>query len=250
LSPISPTGALANNSNQSPVDTLSPGLLIEDSAEKKLLETINKATPKISGNVKRTIQFSESPIQLISESIPPSLDTANVEQKISRLMSSPSMLSPELIEKLQTSKDSTSEDYESFRSPIYSPSVFVQRQPSLTTANQQPLSDEKLTQLIADLSIELKSPAKLNNFDNENIEDNLNSEEINYLTNTHYANTERTPEKPDPDAPQSLQNKIQSAVRKASSKLTYEPMPTQQVLNSNPSPSITNAINNSINNRN
>lgn len=34
LSPNSPTGALANNSNQSPVDTLSPGLLIEDSTEK------------------------------------------------------------------------------------------------------------------------------------------------------------------------------------------------------------------------
>ena len=250
LSPNSPTGALANNSNQSPVDTLSPGLLIEDSAEKKLLETINKATPKISGNVKRTIQFSESPIQLISESIPPSLDTANVEPKISRLMSSPSILSPELIEKLQTSIDSNSEDYESFRSPIYSPSVFLQRQPSLTTANQQAIEDEELNQLIADLSIELKSSARFNNFDNENIEDNLNSEEINYLTNTNYGNIERTPEKPDLDALQSLQNKIQTTVRKASSKLTYEPMPTQQVLNTNPNPSITNAINNSINNRN
>lgn len=165
-------------------------------------------------------------------------------------MSSPSILSPELIEKLQTSIDSNSEDYESFRSTIYSPSVFLQRQPSLTTANQQAIEDEELNQLIADLSIELKSSARFNNFDNENIEDNLNSEEINYLTNTNYGNIERTPEKPDLDALQSLQNKIQTTVRKASSKLTYEPMPTQQVLNTNPNPSITNAINNSINNRN
>ena len=165
-------------------------------------------------------------------------------------MSSPSILSPELIEKLQTSIDSNSEDYESFRSPIYSPSVFLQRQPSLTTANQQSIGDDELNQLITDLSIELKSSARFNNFDNENIEDNLNSEEINYLTNTDYGNIERTPEKPDPDALQFEQNEMQSILLKASSKLNYEPMPTQQVLNSNPHPSITNAINNSINNRN
>ena len=250
LSPNSPIGALANNSNQSPVDTFSPGLLIEDSAEKKLLEIINKTIPKISGNVKRAIQFSESPIQLISESIPPSLDTAKVELKISRLMSSPSILSPEFIEKLQTSKDSTSEDYYSIRSPINSPSVFPQRQPSLKLANQQAIGDEELNQLIADLSIEQKSSTGFNNFHNENIEDNLNSEEINFLTNADYGNIERTPEKPDPDVPSSMENEILSILRKASSKLTYEPMPTQQVLNSNPNPSITNAINNSINNRN
>ena len=60
LSPNSPTGALANNSNQSPVNTLSPGYLIEDSAEKKLLEQINKMTPQIDRKVKKTIKFTES----------------------------------------------------------------------------------------------------------------------------------------------------------------------------------------------
>ena len=68
-------------------------------------------------------------------------------------MSSPSILSPELIEKLQTSIDSNSEDYESFRSPIYSPSVFLQRQPSSIVANQQAISDEEFNHLLNELTL-------------------------------------------------------------------------------------------------
>lgn len=249
-SPISPLGSIEYASILSPTDNLSPGYLFEDSPDKKLLEIISKVEPKITGNIKRTIKFNDSPAQVVNQD-QPFIGSHKIESKNPSLMSSPTTLTPSVIERLQNSRSSLSDElYFSALSPINSPTTFPQRQPSLTTANQQAIGDDELNQLIADLSIELKSSARFNNFDNENIEDNLNSEEINYFTNAHYANTERTPEKPDPDAPQSLQDKIQSAVSKASSKLTYEPMPTQQVLSSNPNPSITNAFNNSINNRN
>ena len=249
LSPNSPTGALANNSNQSPVNTLSPGYLIEDSAEKKLLEQINKMTPQIDRKVKKTIKFTESPSHPVDGDMQ-GQNSTEVTSSQAKDIKPNAFLSASLEEKLEHDVMSSSGEFYSFLSPIKSPTTFPQRRSSSTIANQQALGDEELNQLIADLSIKQNTSASFINFDNVNIEDYLSSEEINYFTNADYGNTERTPEKPDPDAPQSVQNKIQSIVRKASSKLTYEPMPTQQVLNTNPNPSITNAINNSINNRN
>lgn len=184
-------------------------------------------------------------------------------------MSSPTTLTPSVIERLQNSRSSLSDElYFSALSPINSPTTFLQRQPSSAVANQQSINDEEFNQLLDELAfndnfsmgVETRQNRNdVNNsnsegfnpmFDGGNAQAYLNSEETDFLTKADYGNIERTPEKRDPDVPSSMENEIQSILRKASSKLTYEPMPTQQVLNSNPNPSITNAINYSINNRN
>ncbi len=225
LSPNSPTGALANNSNQSPVNTLSPGLLIEDSADKKLLETINKAKAQTIDKIKKNIKFTEPPSHPVDGGMQ-GQNSTEVTPSQAKDIKPNAFLSASLEEKLEHDVMSSSGEFYSFLSPIKSPTTFPQRRSSSTIANQQAIEDEELNQLIADLSIKPNTSASFINFDNVNIEDYLNSEEINYFTNADYANTERTPEKPDPNATQSVQNKIQSIVRKASSKLTYEPMPT------------------------
>ena len=248
-SPILPTGSVTYYSVQSPTDNLSPGYFIEDSAEKKLLELINKGSPQIVRKIKKTIKFNESPSHPIDGDMQ-GQNSTKVTPSQAKDIKSNAFLSSSLEKKLEHDVMSSSGEFYSFLSPIKSPTTFPQRRSSSTIANQQAIGDEELNQLIADLSIEPKSSTRFNNFHNENIEDNLNSEETNFLANADYGNPEHTPEKPDPDAPKSLQNKIQSAVRKASSNLTYQPMPTQQVSNTNPNPSTTNAINNSINNRN
>jgi hypothetical protein len=135
-------------------------------------------------------------------------------------------------------------------SPINSPSTFPQRQQSAALSNQQPIGDEEFNHLLAQLSMNPNSSEKINNGENENIEDNLNSEEVDFLAVTNYGNPEGAPEKSDSYRPQTIQDKLKSVSRKFSKKLTYEPMPTQQVSNTNPNPSISNATNNSINNRN
>ncbi len=265
-SPISPLGSITYDATLSPTDNLSPGYLFEDSLDKKLLETISKAETKITCNIKRTIDFNDSPSQVLKQS-QTFIDSGKIESTSPRLMSSPTTLTPSVIERLQNSRSSLSDKlYFSALSPINSPTTFPQRQPSPTVANQQPINDEEFNQLLDELAFNDNFAMGLetrryrndvNNsnsegfnsmFDGGNAQAYLNSEEINYFTNADYANIERTPEKPDPDATQSVQNKIQSTVRKASSKLTYEPMPTQQGSNTNPNPSITNAINNSTNN--
>ena len=242
--------------------------MFEDSPDKKLLEIISKVEPKITGNIKRNIKFNDSPSQVVNQD-QPFIGLDKIESKNPRLMSSPTTLTPSVIERLQISRSSLSDElYFSALSPINSPTTFPQRQPSSTLANQQAISDEEFNHLLDELALNdnfsmgleiRRNRNDVNNsnsegfdpmFDGGNAQAYLNSEETNFLTNTDYGNIERTPEKPDPDASQPLQNKMHSILRKASSKLNYEPMPTQQVLSSNPNPSITNAINNSINNRN
>ena len=267
-SPISPLGSIEYASILSPTDNLSPGYLFEDSPDKKLLEIISKVEPKITGNIKRNIKFNDSPSQVVNQD-QPFIGSDKIESKNPRLMSSPTTLTPSVIERLQDSRSSLSDElYFSALSPINSPTTFPQRQPSSTLANQQAISDEDFNHLLDELALNdnfsmgLEIRRNRNDVNNSNSEGfdpmfdggkaqaYLNSEETNFLTNTDYGNIERSPEKPDPDASQPLQNKMHSILRKASSKLNYEPMPTQQVLSSNPNPSITNAINNSINNRN
>ncbi len=267
-SPISPLGSITYDATLSPTDNLSPGYLFEDSPDKKLLEIISKAEPKITGNIKRTIKFNDSPTQVINQD-QSFIGSDKIESKNPRFMSSPTTLTPSVIERLQNSRSSLSDElYFSALSPINSPTTFLQRQPSSIVANQQPINDEEFNQLLDELAFNdnfamgletRRNRNDVNNsnsegfnpmFDGGNAQAYLNSEETDFLTNANYGNIERTPEKPDPDVPSSMENEIQSILRKASSKLTYEPMPTQQVLNSNPNPSITNAINNSINNRN
>ncbi len=246
-SPISPLGSITYDATLSPTDNLSPGYLIEDSGEKKLLETINKAKAQTIDKIKKNIEFTEPPSHPVDGGMQ-GQNSTEVTPSQAKDIKPNAFLSASLEEKLEHDVMSSSGEFYSFLSPIKSPTTFPQRRSSSTIANQQALRDEELNQLIADLSIKPNTSASFINFDNVNIEDYLNSEEINYFTNADYANTERTPEKPDPNATQSVQNKIQSIVRKASSKLTYEPMPTQQGSNTNPNPSITNAINNSTNN--
>jgi hypothetical protein len=267
-SPISPLGSIAYDPIQSPTDNLSPGYLLEDSPDKKLFEIISKAGPKITGNIKRTIKFNDSPAQVVNQD-QPFIGSDKIESKNPRLMSSPTTLTPSVIERLQNSRSSLSDElYFSALSPINSPTTFLQRQPSSIVANQQAISDEEFNHLLGELALKdnfsmgseiRRNRNDVNNsssegfepiFDGGNAQTYFNSEETNFLTNADYANIERTPEKPDPDAPQSIQNKMRSLSRKVSANLTYQPMPTQQVLSSNPNPSITNAVNNSINNRN
>jgi hypothetical protein len=249
-SPISPAGSFADDSVQSPTDDLSPGYLAEDSADRKLLAIINKATPKNTDSIKRTINFYTPPSQVPNQG-QTFIGSDNNELTNPRLMSSPTTLTPSVIERLQSGSVSLSDDlYFSVLSPINSPSTFPQRQQSAALSNQQPIGDEEFNHLLAQLSMNPNSSEKINNGENENIEDNLNSEEVDFLAVTNYGNPEGTPEKSDSYRPQTIQDELKSVSRKFSKKLTYEPMPTQQVSNTNPNPSISNATNNSINNRN
>jgi hypothetical protein len=267
-STISPAGLIAYDAIQSPNGNLSPGYLIEDSAEKKLSDALKRYDTKNTENIPRKINFIDSPSQVLTQS-QIFIDSGKIESTSPRLMSSPTTLTPSVIERLQNSRSSLSDElYFSALSPINSPTTFLQRQPSSAVANQQSINDEEFNQLLDELAfndnfsmgVETRQNRNdVNNsnsegfnpmFDGGNAQACLNSEETDFLTKADYGNIERTPEKRDPDVPSSMENEIQSILRKASSKLTYEPMPTQQVLNSNPNPSITNAINNSINNRN
>jgi len=249
-SPISPAGSFADDSVQSPTDNLSPGYLLEDSAEKALSETIKKYVVKNTENIQRKINFINSSSQVVTQG-QTFIDSEKFESTNPRLMSSPTTLTPSVVEKLQSGSVSLSDDlYFSILSPINSPSTFPQRQQSPALSNQQSIGDEEFKHLLAQLSMNPNSSEKFNNGENENIEDNLNSEEVDFLAMTNYGNPEGTPEKSDSYRPQTIQDKLKSVSRKFSKKLTYEPMPTQQVLISNPNPSTTNAINNSINNRN
>jgi hypothetical protein len=157
-------------------------------------------------------------------------------------MSSPSTLTPSVIERLQNSRSSLSDElYFSALSPINSPTTFLQRQPSSIVANQQAISDEEFNHLLDELAmndnfsmgLEIgRNRNDVNNsnsegfepiFDGGNAQTYFNSEETSFLTNTHYGNIERTPEKPDPDASQPLQIKMQSILLKASSKFESKP---------------------------
>jgi hypothetical protein len=208
-----------------------------------------------NNNVVQHLIFSDSPISPIN--VDKNYPTTDSELDDSKdLDYVPSTLSPSIEEKIDSLLPND---------VIFSPSVLPGRMLKRTRQNSaESDARDTIDKLLAELNLgqPIQNIPPFTNVNNQGTDDKvaeLNQllddglldllSDLNSLRQTSLK-LDRTPEKPDPDAPQSLQDKIQSAVSKASSKLTYEPMPTQQVLSSNPNPSITNAVNNSINNRN
>ena len=256
-SPIAPKDLLDQAELRSIASPLSPATLVaEDSTEKKLqgiLRKVRFTTP--SENIKQQLTFTDSPISPINvdRNYPATDSELDGSQDLDHV---PSTLSPSTEEKVNSLLPDEA---------IFSPSVLPGRTLKRTHQNSAEVDGrDTIDKLLAELTLgqPIQNITPVANVNNQGTNDKV--AELNQLLDDDLLNLlsefnslsknslkhERTPEKPDPDAPQSLQDKIKSTVRKASSKLTYEPMSTQQVLNSNPNPSITNAINNSINNRN
>ena len=256
-SPSSPTNLFLKADLLSATSPLSPATLVaEESDEKKLRDTLRKMNyTNQNNNVVQHLIFSDSPISPINadKNYPTTDSKLDDSQDLDYV---PSTLSPSIEEKI----DSLLPNDE-----IFSPSVLPGRMLKRTRQNSAESDGrDTIDKLLAELNLgqPIQNIPPFANVNNQGTDDKV--AELNQLLDDSLLNLlsdlnslrqtslklERAPEKPDPDAPQSLQDKIESAVSKASSKLTYEPMPTQQVLNSNPNPSITNAVNNSINNRN
>jgi hypothetical protein len=240
-SPTSPTNLYPQAELRSTVSPLSPATLIaEDSAEKNLQDTLRKMRfADQNNNVRQQLAFLDSPIAPIN--VDRNYPTTDTELDGSQdLDYVPSTLSPSIEEII----DSLLPD-----DVIFSPSVLPGRSSKRTHQNSAEVDGtDSIDRLLEQLAINKPMQSNTSVAIGNNQGPYSIDEELDYLLNQYEQESEHTPEKPDPDAPQSVQNKNQSTVRKASSKLTYVPMPTQQVSSSNPSSSITNAINNSTNN--
>lgn len=240
-SPTSPTNLYPQAELRSTVSPLSPATLVaEDSAEKYMQPTLRivKFTDQ-NNNFRQHLAFLDSPIAPIN--VDRNYPTTDTELDGSQdLDYVPSTLSPSIEEKI----DSLLPD-----DVIFSPSVLHGRSSKRTHQNSAEVDGtDSIDRLLEQLAINKPMQSNTSVAIGNNQGPYSIDEELDYLLNQYEQESEHTPEKPDPDAPQSVQNKNQSTVRKASSKLTYVPMPTQQVSSSNPSSSITNATNNSTNN--
>ncbi len=240
-SPTSPTNLYPQAELRSTVSPLSPATLVaEDSAEKNMQPTLRivKFTDQ-NNNFRQHLAFLDSPIAPIN--VDRNYPTTDTELDGSQdLDYVPSTLSPSIEEKI----DSLLPD-----DVIFSPSVLPGRSSKRTHQNSAEVDGtDSIDRLLEQLAINKPMQSNTSVAIGNNQGPYSIDEELDYLLNQYEQESEHTPEKPDPNAPQSVQNKNQSTVRKASSKLTYVPMPTQQVSSSNPSSSITNAINNSTNN--
>ncbi len=240
-SPTSPTNLYPQAELRSTVSPLSPATLVaEDSAEKYMQPTLRivKFTDQ-NNNFRQHLAFLDSPIAPIN--VDRNYPTTDTELDGSQdLDYVPSTLSPSIEEKI----DSLLPD-----DVIFSPSLLHGRSSKRTHQNSAEVDGtDSIDRLLEQLAINKPMQSNTSVAIGNNQGPYSIDEELDYLLNQYEQESEHTPEKPDPDAPQSVQNKNQSTVRKASSKLTYVPMPTQQVSSSNPSSSITNAINNSTNN--
>lgn len=260
-SPFSPVGSFAHKHIQSPTDNLSPGYLFEDSAEKKLLDTINKVTLNFTEEAKKTIHFNDSPTQFSNEN-QDEKNSNNFQSTNPRLMSSPTTLTQSMIERMQENSVSLSDDYYSMMSRVHSPSNFSKKQELPRVSNEQAIGDDQFNQLLTNLSLKDDYSLKLDKISNGDKDNNsnseefnfktldgneqtdLSSEEINFLVKTNYGHKERTPEKPDPDSRLVSEKERQSVLRKASSKLNYEPLPVQLSSSNKPNPSTTTSSNN------
>lgn len=240
-SPTSPTNLYPQAELRSTVSPLSPATLVaEDSAEKYMQPTLRivKFTDQ-NNNFRQHLAFLDSPIAPIN--VDRNYPTTDTELDGSQdLDYVPSTLSPSIEEKI----DSLLPD-----DVIFSPSVLHGRSSKRTHQNSAEVDGtDSIDRLLEQLAINKPMQSNTSVAIGNNQGPYSIDEELDYLLNQYEQESEHTPEKPDPNAPQSVQNKNQSTVRKASSKLTYVPMPTQQVSSSNPSSSITNATNNSTNN--
>ncbi len=240
-SPTSPTNLYPQAELRSTVSPLSPATLVaEDSAEKNMQPTLRivKFTDQ-NNNFRQHLAFLDSPIAPIN--VDRNYPTTDTELDGSQdLDYVPSTLSPSIEEKI----DSLLPD-----DVIFSPSLLHGRSSKRTHQNSAEVDGtDSIDRLLEQLAINKPMQSNTSVAIGNNQGPYSIDEELDYLLNQYEQESEHTPEKPDPNAPQSVQNKNQSTVRKASSKLTYVPMPTQQVSSSNPSSSITNAINNSTNN--
>jgi hypothetical protein len=254
-SPTSPTNLYPQAELRSAASPLSPATLVaEDSTEKKpqgILRKVRFTTP--SENIKQQLTFTDSPISPIN--LDRNYPTADSELDDSQdLDYVPSTLSPSIEEKVNSLLPDEA---------IFSPSVLPGRSLKRTHQNSAEVDGtNSIDRLLAELAIskpmasnasDATGNIQASNDIAEKLHQLLDDDLVDLLSDynsmsKNYSRPEHTPEKPDSYRPQANQNKMQSALKKLSGNLTYQPMPTQQVSNSNPNPSITNAINNSTNN--
>jgi hypothetical protein len=244
-SPFSPAAPIPETPNQLPSSILSPGYLIEDSADKRLFESIIKATPNFSGNIKRVIQFNDSPSYLGGEDVQ-SPNSAYATPEISEDTKSNKFLSPSIEEIFKSDVMSTSDEFLSFMSPINSPSAFPQKQLQSIVHRQPKNPDEHIANSLTKLSLNTDSSTESEESFTKIYEGGLNSQQVDFLTQTIYHDTEYTPEKPDPDSRLAIQIPTQSASRKASVNSTVESMPAQSMLRNASNTSSTNSTNNAF----
>ena len=244
-SPFSPAASTFETPNQLLSSNLSPGCLVEDSADKKLFESINKATPNFSGNIKRTIQFNDSPSNFFDED-GQSPQSAYATPEISGEIKSNKFVSTSIEEVFKNEVMSSSGDFLSFISPINSPSIFPQKKQPTAAPRQISNPDKNIANSMAKLSLNIESSTESEESFTKIDEGGLNSQQVDFLTNTIYSDTEYTPEKPDPDSRLAIQIPTQSASRKASVHSTVESMPAQSVLRNASNTSTTNSTNNAI----
>lgn len=242
-SPFSPAASILETPNQLLSSNLSPGYLMEDSADKRLLDLITELTPNFSGNIKRTIQFNDSPSNFLYEDVQ-SPQSYYETPEISGDIKSNTFLSSSLEEIFKNDAASSSDDFLSFMSPINSPSILPQKNQPAMVPRQASNPNENIVNSFAKLSLNTDFSTESEKGFTRIYDGGLYPQQVDFLTNTIYGDTEYTPEKSYPDNRLALNVPTQSVLRKATVNSTVEPMQAQSMLRNTLNTSSTNATNN------
>ncbi len=242
-SPFSPAASILETPNQLLSSNLSPGYLMEDSADKRLLDLITKLTPNFSGNIKRTIQFNDSPSNFLDEDVQ-SPQSYYETPEISGDIKSNTFLSSSLEKIFKNDAASSSDDFLSFMSPINSPSILPQKNQPAMVPRQASNPNENIVNSFAKLSLNTDFSTESEEGFTRIYDGGLNPQQVDFLTNTIYGDTEYTPEKSFTDSRLALKVPTQSVLQKATVNSTVEPMQAKSMLRNALNTSSTNSTNN------